>query len=117
MFFSPKIFLRDKWNLSSSIGVLLCQLFMWIYAVVNIHPTVEQVFLHYNVIFGVDLVGDWWKVFLVPLFSFLIIVINFLIALWFYSRDKLFSRFILLSATVFNLMAAIGLYLVVGLNI
>lgn len=117
MFFSPKIYLRDKWIAGAVAVILACQLFMWIYTLLNIHPTVEQIFLHYNVIFGVDLVGDWWKIFYTSILGLVIALVNIGLSLWFYGRDRLFGRFLPLAAAVFNILAAIGLYLVVGLNI
>lgn len=50
--------------------------------------------LHYNIYFGVDLIGEWSRVFIMPLVGVIFIVINFLIADIIYLRDKVIGYFL-----------------------
>lgn len=117
MFYSPKVYWKDRWVYLPAIFVLIFQLFMWVYAVVYIRPTQEQIFLHYNVVFGVDLIGTWWKIFSAPFGGFLIFLVNFGLSWYCFGQDKILARFLTFVAAALNLFLALALYLVVGLNI
>lgn len=117
MFSFPKVYWKDRWVWLPAVFLLLFQLFMWVYAAFYVRPTTEQVFLHYNVVFGVDLIGEWWKILAVPLGGFIIFLLNFALSWYCYSEDKVLSRFLTVVAALLNLFLAIAFYLVVGLNI
>ena len=117
MFNFPKVYWKDRWVWIPAVFLLLFQLFMWVYAAVYVRPTADQVFLHYNVVFGVDLIGEWWKILAVPFGGFLIFLINFSLSWYRYSEDKILARFLTFVSALFNLFLAIAFYLVVGLNI
>lgn len=117
MFRYPKVYWKDRWVWMPAVFLLLFQLFMWVYAAVYVRPTADQIFLHYNVVFGVDLIGDWWKILAVPLGGVVIFLLNFTLSWYCYSEDKILSRFLVFVAASLNLFLAIAFYLVVGLNI
>lgn len=62
--------------------------------------------LHYNVYFGVDVIGNWWQSYLNPLMGFLIMIVNFVLALAFYNLKERIASYILLLA---NLIVQFGL--------
>ena len=93
------------------------QLFMWPYIIVKLRFTGEQAFLHYNNIFGIDLVGSWWKALLLPIGGLLVLVINYLLGLYCYNTDKVISRLIVLSAGLFQIFLVWAVYLLVEINL
>ena len=117
MLYSPKLFVRD-WlvgiPLLVSIGAMV---FMWWYTIGHIHPTTEQIFLHYNVIFGIDLAGAWWKIFYMPGSGTLIFLLNYFLAIWFYLEDKFLARLLTVITAVWEIFLIIATVLIVGLNI
>ena len=117
MFYSPKLFFRDPWILWPIIGSILSQLLIWWYILANIRPTTEQLFLHYNVVFGVDLIGEWWKIYYLPLAGFLVILVNYLLGLHFYRHDKLLSRLLSFFTVFFHVFLLIAIVLIVDKNI
>lgn len=117
MFYSFSVYWKDRWIFVSALFLLVSQLFMWGYGAFFIHPTTDQIFLHYNVVFGVDLIGEWWKVFAAPVGGLAIFLINFLLSWYCYGQDKIMSRFLTFAAALLNFGLALSLYLVVGLNI
>lgn len=117
MFSYPKVYWKDRWVWLPALFLLLFQLFMWVYAALYVRPTADQIFLHYNVVFGVDLIGAWWKILAVPFGGFLIFLLNFSLSWYCYSDDKILARFLTFVATLLNLFLAVAFYLVVGLNI
>jgi len=117
MFYNPKLFLKDYWNLSSLAGVALAQIFIWGYVLLNIRPGNGQLFLHYNVIFGVDLIGEWWQIYYLPLAGLMVLLANFGLSLFFYRNDKILARLLSFFTVFFHIFLAIAVYLIVGKNI
>jgi len=68
-FFTPSV------AILSGLG-LLFNLFNWSWLWVQIPGGEEYLFLHYNILFGVDKIGESWKVFYVPLLGLFILIIN-----------------------------------------
>ncbi len=44
--------------------------------------------LHYNIHFGVDTIGDWWRIYTVPTLALCILLINMGLAQFFFVRDR-----------------------------
>ena len=63
----------------------------WVWIVWQIRPQTEPIFLHYNILFGVDFIGAWWKVYSIPLTGLVILIANFLIGWILFNKDKFVS--------------------------
>lgn len=83
----------------------------------NIRPTAEQIFLHYNVVFGVDLIGAWWKIYYLPLAGIMVIPLNYIMGLYFYGHDKLLARILTCFVVFFHVFLVIAAVLIVDKNI
>ena len=59
-------------NLGFYLAVLFNAL-LWLLLFYNFKPTSEQIGLHYNIYFGIDYYGFWYKIFLIPATGALII--------------------------------------------
>jgi hypothetical protein len=57
------------------------------------------VILHYNVYFGVDLIGERWQAFLIPSFSLAFVAVNTLLAGWLYAKGERMASYMLLFAS------------------
>ena len=115
-FYSPKLYFRDPWISSPLIGAVLVQLFLWWSLVANIRQDTGVIFLHYNIIFGVDLVGSWWQIYYLPLAGIIVILLNYLCSLAVYFADKFLARLLAFWVLFFHLFLAIGVGLLVKLN-
>lgn len=74
--------------LSVSFGILLF----------FIRPREAPIVLHYNVYFGVDLLGAWWQAYLLPIGGILILLAHLILARFFYrEKDRIAAYLILLS--------------------
>ncbi|EKD43911.1 MAG: hypothetical protein ACD_72C00075G0001 [uncultured bacterium] len=116
MFYSPKVYWKDHWIHGSAAIWLAFEVFMWIYAAIYVRPTTEQVFLHYNVVFGVDLIGEWWQMLAACWAGLIFFVINFGLSWYVYGQDKILARFLTVITAGLNAFLAMAFYLVVGLN-
>ncbi len=77
-----------------------------------IRPTEALLVLHYNVYFGVDLLGAWWQAYILPMLGAGFFSGHLLLASSFYGRsERIAAYLLLLSAGLLNfgiLIACIG---------
>lgn len=117
MFYLLKIFFKDPWVLLPLIISALSEGYMWYYILSNLGGRNDNLFLHYNIIFGVDLVGSWWKILFLPLGGLAVIVVNYLLSLWLYNIDKIVARMLTMFCGVFLLFLSLAVYLIVDINL
>lgn len=117
MFYSPRLYFRD-WRINVPLaGSVILQAIMWWYVAARISPTSEQIFLHYNIIFGIDLVGEWWKMFYLPASGAGILLVNYLLSYFLYGSDRLLARLISFLTVFIEILLLVGIVLIVRLNI
>ncbi len=97
---------------------LLINAGMWVQLLWQLHGSgAEQIFLHYNMLFGVDAIGDWWKVLYLPMAGLFVLLLNIAIGWVLYQKDK-FSGYVLSAATLlFQIFLFIASTLLVFLNV
>ncbi len=78
----------------------LTNLVNWILLAIFIRPIDIDIILHYNIYFGVDAMGSWKQVFLLPVIGLILLTINTMLAVYFYQRKKIVASYILLLATL-----------------
>lgn len=61
-----------------------------------VRPTENPVVLHYNVYFGVDLLGTWWQVYALPVAAVIAFSGHMLLARGFYRRSERIAAYLLL---------------------
>jgi len=71
-----------------------------------VKPVDFPIILHYNVYFGVDVLDDWKRVYVVPLIGLFLFVVNTLLGLYFYQHKERIASYILAIA---NLMIQLSL--------
>lgn len=109
----PKTFSQKKLNkniILIFIFALILNLANWLFLISNVKPKVDPIPLHYNIYFGIDLIGQWYFIYAITLSGLLIIIINFWLAL-IQKKEAIFLKYILLSsaltAQIFLLLASI----------
>lgn len=88
----------------------------WALVLWKIPYTTEPIFLHYNIYFGIDLTGSWWKIFTTPILGIAIIIINTLLAI-FATDHPFIQRMIAVITLVLECMTFFAAILIVRLNI
>jgi len=99
------------------IFTILCNLLLWLLSwlvVVNINQ--ELSILHYNIIFGIDYIGNPYSIFWLPAFGLAIALVNILGSLWFFKREKLLAQMLMLSTLVFHIFLGLSLYSIYLIN-
>lgn len=114
--YSFKLYLKDWWVLAFLTAMVGLLFFSWWYLLTHLPATSENVFLHYNSIFGVDLVGPWNSLLQIPLMGILIFAVNWLLSWFWYRSNKFISRLTLFVALTAEFGIAVIIYLLVGIN-
>lgn len=88
------------------ISSILVNIINWGALLIFIKPVDETIILHYNVYFGVDMIGNWRQVFLLPSIGLGLLIINVSLASYFYSQKERIASHLLMIA---SLMAQLSL--------
>lgn len=102
---SPKYFFSQEFFRSGLVHwVLIAALFLnganWGAIAYFIRPVDFPIILHYNVYFGVDVIGPWWQIYFLPLIGFLILIVNTALGYLFYQQKERIVAHLLLLATL-----------------
>jgi len=117
-FCKKNFFLRDKVvliNLIVSLIILLALFGLFIYKI-PLYKSNKQLFLHYNIYFGIDWIGQWYKIFIYPLLGALIFIINLSLGILFYNKEKVITYLLLFSATFCEIIICIASLAVLWIN-
>ncbi|MBN1325716.1 hypothetical protein JW977_01910, partial [Candidatus Falkowbacteria bacterium] len=88
----------------------------------KLHPfsyTTEagQIYLHYNLYFGIDNIGYWYEALVIPLLGLFIIIFNNGLAYYFYIQDKVLSYSLVFFQTLLQIILFSSAIFVILLNI
>jgi hypothetical protein len=114
------IFWRDLLIRYLTIAAVLLQIGLWLLIFIKILPIANEsdfFSLHYNIYFGIDLIGNWYRIFIVPIVGLVFLIINILLIISLYKREKFLSYFLAASNTLISLGLLVALTLIVLLNI
>lgn len=101
-FKNPIIF----WILMMSI---LSNLANWTVLALFIKPVDKTIILHYNVYFGVDSIGHWAQAYYLPAIGLVLLIINLILAGYFYLRkDRMASHILMITALMAQLSLLIA---------
>lgn len=89
---------------------------IWVWMLTSIPPQSEQVFLHYNIFFGVDAIGSWGEILSVPISGLVILLANGAIGWALFARDKYFAHFLNAAAFLCQLFLLAVAALLITLN-
>lgn len=99
------------------VGTLLLNLAIWIATFFFIRPADFPIILHYNVYFGVDILGDWKEIYFLPGMSTALALVNLLSAFLAYrQKERIAAYLLLLGAFLVQVGVAIGLACLIRIN-
>ncbi len=89
---------------------------IWFYIYKNKITGDYPVILHYNLIFGVDYLGDYFKAYFIPFIGLVILILNTFLSHYFYSRERLASYFLVINILIIQVFLLFAGYLIVRVN-
>ena len=96
---------------------LLLNLVTWAWLLIHIRPQDQHIFLHYNILFGVDSLGEWWRVLTLPIAGIIIILANAILGWFLYAKDSFVSTLLNGSAALVQVILLVAAGLLVFLNV
>lgn len=112
-----KLYLKHIPNLIMLATSVMFNCMIWVWLAWNIRPQEGSVFLHYTVLFGVDLTGPWYRVFSVPMIGIGILLINGALGWVLFSRDKFVSHILNATTLLCHIFLLVAASLLVFLNV
>jgi len=116
MFVLLKSHFKDRFVFYSLAVSLFFSFASSVYIFARINWSLERLFLHYNIIFGVDRMGevrDLWYFFAGILG---VMIFNYLLSLFLYTKDKVLSRAVMVFTGVWQIFMFIVVSVIVSLN-
>lgn len=97
-FFSQEFFRSSlvQWVI---LGALLINATNWGLIAYFIRPVDFPIILHYNVYFGVDVIGAWWQIYFLPLIGLAILSVNTILGYLFYQQKERIVAHLLILTT------------------
>lgn len=116
--FTGLIFKDNFFRIIFFLSVIL-NLIIWTVLYLNFWPLQETrgvLPLHYNIYFGIDFVGEWYKIFIVPTAGIFFIVINLFVADVVYLRDKVVSYFLAGAGLFIQIILGLAALAIISIN-
>lgn len=112
-----KLYLKHKSTLIPLCVALFLNLCIWGWLLYNIGFSTESVFLHYTILFGVDLTGSALTVYSLPGLGFCLILFNACIGWMMYEKDEFVALFANMVSCILHLFLLIATCILVFLNV
>lgn len=111
-----RFLIKDKVIFLSVIAILLINFATWM-NLFRIKKADGLIPLHYNIYFGIDYMGEWYKIFTLPIIGLIIFSVNLFISIFVYFKDKFISYILLVSAILIQIILFLSSLAVVWINI
>jgi len=111
------IWLQDKLIAIFLALALFFNLALWVILISMIRPTTDSIVLHYNIYFGINLVGEWWKIYFIPGVSFLIFIVNLYLGLRLYQKRSLLTYFLSFFSLFIQVLILVGIINLIFINL
>jgi hypothetical protein len=101
---------------------IVINLITWAALYFKLHPfsyttDAGQIYLHYNLYFGIDNIGYWYEALVIPLLGLFIIIFNNTLGYFFYVQEKVISYSLVISQAVLQVILLAAAIFVILLNI
>jgi hypothetical protein len=100
----------------SIILAILVNIGLWIALFRTVVPTEAPIILHFNIRFGVDIIGNWRNLFFMPALAAGMLFLNLLLSRFFYYKERLVSYLFACTALALQLLMAVGVISLILIN-
>jgi len=95
---------------------LILNVGMWLVVWYFVKPQTEPYLLHYNIFLGIDLIGDWWKMFFLPGLGLVILLINFILSFFLLVKEKILTFYLTTVSSAAQVFLILALIFIILLN-
>lgn len=112
-----RTFFQDKIIRVNLFFSLILNIALWGFLAWQVKDFPELIPLHYNIYFGIDLLGPWYQIFLLPTIGLVIFIINFFLGTIFFLKEKIISYFLAGASSLIQILLLIAGLAIVFLNL
>jgi len=109
-------FWTDPLIFFSVVLAILANAGLWAVLYSTVTPTDMPIILHYNIYFGVDSVGSWKSLFFMPTLSAGLLVVNLVLARFFYYKERVAAYLFAGATLLLQLLMAVGVVSAIIIN-
>lgn len=115
------LFLREFFHSSLVQWMIIGSLFLnvanWGLVAFFNRPVDFPIILHYNVYFGVDVIGAWWQVYFLPAIGLIILLINAILGFLFYNqKERMVAHLLMLASFIVQIIMTIAVSTLLMIN-
>ena len=114
--FSKNLFKDRIFSIFFFVSIFL-NILLWIFILWQIKPGADPVYLHYNIYFGIDLIGSYFRLYFMPLSGLIIFLLNAVISAIIYKQEKIISYFLIIISACTQVFLWVATVLIVLINI
>ena len=108
---------KNKIIMNIFVWSCLMNISLWVFLFKNQRNSDLPIILHYNLFFGVDYLGGYNEIYLIPTVGAIIIIINTVLGYLLYERERLASYFLAFNIFIVQLFLLLAGYLIVEINL
>lgn len=94
----------------ATMSALATNIALWILVALRTQASVEPVPLHYNIYFGIDLLGPWWYTFFFPVIGTAVFIVNGVLTTVLYRKERVAAFFFALASALTELLLLLAAY-------
>jgi hypothetical protein len=113
---SSEPYLHNRIICGTLISACIINGIMWSYLIINRTNDAYPIILHYNLFFGVDLVGEYDKVFIMPGIALAFLVLNTFLGNFFYKIERIASYLLTFNVLILQFLFMLASYLIIKVN-
>lgn len=99
------------------IGALFLNVLNWVLIAFFNRPVDFPIILHYNVYFGVDVIGAWWQVYSLPAIGLAILLVNTTLGYSFYcQKERIIAHLLMLGTFIVQIIMTIAVASLLTIN-
>ncbi len=117
MIYLSKLYFRDPWVYIPFLSSVALNIFLWWSVARYLGHSSDQLFTHYNIMFGVDLLGGVWQVYALPAGGLVVAVVHAIVALFLYPVDRFLARVLAVAVGTLHLFLVPATLFIIHLNV
>lgn len=107
---------KDRLIFVSGIAAAILNIILWLAVGGKFGLSTEKIPLHFNVVYGIDLLGAARQLYLLPLTGGVLLAVNVWLSSILFPREKLYSYFLSVSAALIQGILLIAVVAIIVLN-
>ncbi|RJP61761.1 MAG: hypothetical protein C4543_02980 [Ignavibacteriales bacterium] len=114
---TSKVLYKDKlafWLTNFSVLVILATWIVFLFKRIKYDPLAV---LHYNIYAGIDALGPWYWLFLIPGIALVVSLLDFFLAVMLWTKVRVMSYFLLTTILVINIFIFLFIYNILNYNL